>query len=219
MDSFLHEKTPNLGYFHQQWQCKYKRSERLQLNLQLKMHAPYICGLAWSDMVQGCMEYTERAEMAAVSRVHHFSGYSKMSHKKLYTQVESHVSAVSVLESGEQRYIKVINNSNNKTSHLQYTVQRVCHTYSILCREYVTLTVSCAQSMSHLQYTAQRVCQLRWDIPPLGLRPPLTKGSPHNSGAERCWSNRHSGAFSPPPPGMWTTVGYHSEVSVRLPGQ
>ena len=30
-------------------------------------HTPYICGFAWSDMVHGCMVYTERAEMAAVS--------------------------------------------------------------------------------------------------------------------------------------------------------
>ena len=33
--------------------------------------APYVCGLAWSDvtdMVHGYMMYTERAEAAAVSR-------------------------------------------------------------------------------------------------------------------------------------------------------
>ena len=35
--------------------------------LQLNTHAPYVCGLARSDMVYGCMVYTERAEMAAVS--------------------------------------------------------------------------------------------------------------------------------------------------------
>ena len=35
--------------------------------LQLKTHTPYVCGFAWSDMVHGCMVYTERAEMAAVS--------------------------------------------------------------------------------------------------------------------------------------------------------
>jgi len=33
----------------------------------LNMHTPYVCGFAWSDMVHGCMVYTERAEMAAVS--------------------------------------------------------------------------------------------------------------------------------------------------------
>ena len=35
--------------------------------LQLNTHAPYVCGFAWSDMVHGCMVYTERAEMAAAS--------------------------------------------------------------------------------------------------------------------------------------------------------
>ena len=35
--------------------------------LQLNTHAPYVCGFAWSDMVHGCMVYTERAETVAVS--------------------------------------------------------------------------------------------------------------------------------------------------------
>ena len=72
-------------------------------------------------MVHGCMVYRERAEMAAVScgtshasAVHHFGGYFKKTrYKKLVTHVESHASALSLLESGEQRYIKVINNNNN----------------------------------------------------------------------------------------------------------
>ena len=34
--------------------------------LQLNTHTPYVCGFAWSDMVHGCMVYTERAEMAAL---------------------------------------------------------------------------------------------------------------------------------------------------------
>ena len=33
--------------------------------------------------------------------------------KKLVTHVESHESAVSLLENGEQRYIQAINNNNN----------------------------------------------------------------------------------------------------------
>ena len=36
-------------------------------SLQLNTHAPDICGFAWNGMVTGCMVYTERAEMAAVS--------------------------------------------------------------------------------------------------------------------------------------------------------
>ena len=35
--------------------------------LQLNTHSPYVCGFAWSDLVHGCMVYTERAETAAVS--------------------------------------------------------------------------------------------------------------------------------------------------------
>ena len=40
--------------------------------------------------------------------VHHFGGYSKMRCKKLVTHGESHASAASLLESGEQRYIKAV---------------------------------------------------------------------------------------------------------------
>ena len=61
-------------------------------------------------MVRGCMVYTERAETAAVRTlhvapampallVHHFGVYSQTRY------VESHASAVSLLESGEQCYI------------------------------------------------------------------------------------------------------------------
>ena len=35
----------------------------------------------------------------------------KRANKKLFTHVESHASAMSLLESGEQRYIKAINNN------------------------------------------------------------------------------------------------------------
>ena len=72
------------------------------------------------------MVYTERAEMAAVScGISHASAvstplrwilknkYKKTRYKKLFTHVESHASAVSLLESGEQLYIKAINNNNN----------------------------------------------------------------------------------------------------------
>ena len=71
-------------------------------------------------MVHGCIVYTERAEMAAVSCgtshssavVRHFGGYSKTRYKKLFTHVESDANAVSLLNSGEQRYITAISNSN-----------------------------------------------------------------------------------------------------------
>ena len=44
--------------------------------------------------------------------VHHFGGYSKTRYKKLVTGVESDASAVSLLESGEQRYMKVVINKH-----------------------------------------------------------------------------------------------------------
>ena len=62
--------------------------------------------------VTGCMVYTERAEMAAVScGTSHASAVStplrwilklkKKRYKKIFTHVESHASAVSLLDSGE----------------------------------------------------------------------------------------------------------------------
>ena len=45
------------------WSSAKSAGGRLQLN----MHAPYVCGFAWSAIVHGCMVYTEHAEMAAVS--------------------------------------------------------------------------------------------------------------------------------------------------------
>ena len=72
-------------------------------------------------MVHGCMVYTERAETAAVSRgtskcqrCKHTTSVDiqKRAIKKLVTHVESPTSAVSLLESGEQRYIKAINDNN-----------------------------------------------------------------------------------------------------------
>ena len=58
------------------------------------------------------MVYTERAEIDSLWQqilvvpalpallVHHFGGYSKTRYKKLFTHVESHASAVSLLKSG-----------------------------------------------------------------------------------------------------------------------
>ena len=89
-------------------------------------------------MVHGCMVYTERAEVAAVS-----CGTSRASavstplrwtfkkraikiFKKLFTHVESHASAVSVLESGEQSCIKEINSNNNCSLCVHFNLFCVC---------------------------------------------------------------------------------------------
>ena len=42
------------------WSFCQKCRGRLQLN----MHTPCQCGFAWSDMLHGCMVYTERTEIA-----------------------------------------------------------------------------------------------------------------------------------------------------------
>ena len=60
-------------------------------------------------MVHGCMVYTERAEMAAVScgtsrasaEYTTLVDIQKTRYKKLFTHVELHASALSLLESGE----------------------------------------------------------------------------------------------------------------------
>ena len=67
----------------------------------------------------GCTVYAERAKTAAVScgtsRVSAISTplwwIFKTCYKKLVTHVESHASAVSLLESGEERYTKATNNN------------------------------------------------------------------------------------------------------------
>ena len=74
-------------------------------------------------MVHGCMVYTERAEMAAVScGTSHASAVSTplrsifktklKSYETLVTHVEPHASTVSLFESAEWHYIKAINNNN-----------------------------------------------------------------------------------------------------------
>ena len=83
-------------------------------------HAHYVCGFAWSDMVPGCMVYTERAETVAVScGTNHASAVSRPLRwifktapgiEKLVSRVKLHASAVSLFESGEYRCVKAINN-------------------------------------------------------------------------------------------------------------
>ena len=77
------------------------------------------------------MMYTERAETAAVScGISHVSSVrtplrwilkqKQNTHSKnLVTHVEPHASAVSLLESGDYRYIKAINNNNEDINQKQ----------------------------------------------------------------------------------------------------
>ena len=89
--------------------CKRSWSFCKKCRLQLNTYALYICGFTWSDMVHGCMVYTECTETAAVLHgtshvsavIHHFGGYSKTGYKKLVTLAEQCASTVSLLESGK----------------------------------------------------------------------------------------------------------------------
>ena len=53
--------------------------------------------------------------------VHRFGGYSRARYKKVVIRVESHASAMSLVESGEEGHIKVINNNNTSTSTTIHT--------------------------------------------------------------------------------------------------
>ena len=92
--------------------------------LQLNTHAPYVCGFAWSDLWYGTWLYgvhrTRRDGSSFMWRqpcqrckYTTLVDILKTHYKKLFTHVESHASAVSLLKSGEWHYIKAINNNNN----------------------------------------------------------------------------------------------------------
>ena len=100
----------------------HKRSQSFCQKCRWQVTAKHPCTIclcfAWSDMVHGCVVYTERTDTAAVScGTSHFSVFSKIYiYIKLVTHVESHVSAASLLKSGEQcYYIKAINNNKTPT--------------------------------------------------------------------------------------------------------
>ena len=87
-----------------------KRSWWLCQKCRWQVTAKHACHFAWSDMAHGCMVSKKQTEMAAVScGTSHVSAISiplrwifkKTRYKKLVTHVESHASAVSLLESGE----------------------------------------------------------------------------------------------------------------------
>ena len=96
------------------------------------MHLTYVASheMTWCMGVWCTQNAPRRAAVpcgtnhASAVSTPHFGGHSNMHYKKLVTQVESHASAVILLESGEQRYIKAIN--NNRTLFYHYlTTARV----------------------------------------------------------------------------------------------
>ena len=83
--------------------------------LQLNTHSPYVCGFAWSDMVHGCMVYTELAPrrqqfhvapaMPPALKYTTSVDIQKTRYEKLVTHVESNASAVSLLKRAENSAI------------------------------------------------------------------------------------------------------------------
>ena len=88
--------------------------------MQLKRHAPYVCGfheVTWCMVVWCTQNAPETAAVpCGTSHANAVSTYTtsvdiqkRAIKKKLFTHAESYTSAVSLLERGEQRYIKAIN--------------------------------------------------------------------------------------------------------------
>ena len=80
----------------------------------MKWHGAWLYGVH-----RGCAEMatvscgTSNASAVSTPLRWIFEGEKKREKKKLVTHIELHASAMSLLESGEQRYIKAINNNNN----------------------------------------------------------------------------------------------------------
>ena len=66
--------------------------------------------MVYTELAPRRQQFHVAPAMPALS-VHHFGGYSETRYKKLVTPVDSHASAVSLLESEDWRYIKAINNN------------------------------------------------------------------------------------------------------------
>ena len=91
---------------------------RMWLNLH-EVTLNEVCGFVWNNRFHGCMVYTEGAETAAVSRgTSHLTSKQestslkwlfKTRYKKRHSfRIACDKSAVSLLERGEQRYMKTI---------------------------------------------------------------------------------------------------------------
>ena len=69
------------------------------------------CMVVWCTQNALGWQQFHVAPAITVLWVHHFGEYLTVHYKKLFTLVESHASILTLLESGEWRYIKVINNN------------------------------------------------------------------------------------------------------------
>ena len=103
----------------------------IQFYLTVYTHTPHVCVSAWCDlswyMVVWFIQNAPRRQQfhAAPAMSKPNSAVStplgwmfKTRYKKLVTHIESHASAVSLLQSGEKRCIKAINNNNNNSNRI-----------------------------------------------------------------------------------------------------
>ena len=89
------------------WQVTAKHAYTLRLWLCMKWHGAWSYGVHRARRNGSSFMWHQPCQ-----RCKYFGGYSKTRYKKLFTYAESHASAVSLLESAEQRYTKAINNNN-----------------------------------------------------------------------------------------------------------
>ena len=90
----------------------------------MALHEVTWCTVVWCTQNAPRWQFFLVAPAMLALYVHHFGGDSKTRYKKLFTHAESHASAVSLLESGEQRYIKAINNNNVKLTRFAFVMSQ-----------------------------------------------------------------------------------------------
>ena len=102
----LHPCVTAVAWKRSQSFCQ-KCSGRLQLDMQTPSVYMWLC-TKWRGVCMAVHKtrwdgssFVYIARAMSVLQVHHFGGYSKTCYKKLVTHVESHVSTVNLLESGE----------------------------------------------------------------------------------------------------------------------
>ena len=151
-------KRPRSFCQKRRWQVTAKHAYTLCMWLCMKWHGAWLYGVRrtrrdWLSLAANSCG-TSHASAVSTPLRWIFGGYSKTRYKKLFTHVEWHASAVSLLKSGEQRYIKAINNNNNNS----YTI------YMAKTRQYTIYMAKTRQYTIYMAKTRQRDTP-EWLIP------------------------------------------------------
>ena len=137
-------KRPRSFCQKRRWQVTAKHAYTLRMWLCMKWHGAWLYGVhrtrrdgssfLWHQPCQRC-KYTTSVDIQL-----------KRAIKNLFTRVESYASAMSLLESREQRYIRAINNNSNKDVFSEIQNVHKCtelpsgvRTYSRRCKTFTTL--------------------------------------------------------------------------------